>query len=106
LPAPRCPGRTNTPSSPGSDTSAASFGRPVTGGQLFWHTLLQADTDPGGAGSEDCPPDPPRETRRPLLRHGILYEPVPEGWNDFTDLSTIAQPVLGIHNFPYYLRNR
>jgi alpha-beta hydrolase superfamily lysophospholipase len=31
------------------------------------------------------------------LRHGALYQPIPDGWTSRADLARVAQPILGIH---------
>jgi pimeloyl-ACP methyl ester carboxylesterase len=65
---------------------------------------LPADEAGPGPGSWDqeldvrtaCPAHRARLSA-PGLRRGALYEPVPDGWAEWADLSAVTQPILGLH---------
>jgi alpha-beta hydrolase superfamily lysophospholipase len=95
----------------GSDTGALLAATLVTSGQLTSVDALilaglptaAADDTTQTASWDDelddrtsCPTHRGRLTASGL-RRGALYEPVPAGWLDRGDLSTITQPILAIH---------
>ena len=74
---------------PTAQSPGESAARTGPAADVSWEEELAARTT--------CPTHRGRLDDGGIVRHGALYEPVPEGWADLADLARITWPVLGIH---------